>query len=80
MIFNGFDTKKEVILSYQLNSRDQLLNVIHKSHLGICKTLECARTSISGLISPMILKSCFLNAEHVHSIKTNNPMNQLFQN
>ena len=26
--------------------QDQLLNVIHKSHLGICKTLEHSRTSI----------------------------------
>ena len=32
-------------MSFQLNS-DQLPNVIHESHLGICKTLECARTSI----------------------------------
>ena len=44
-IFNGLILKGSHIVILTL-LQDQLLNVIHESHLGICKTLEHARTSI----------------------------------
>ena len=44
-IFNGLILKgSHIVIPTVL--QDQLLNVIHQSHLGICKTLEHARTSI----------------------------------
>ena len=44
-IFNGLILKGSCIV-IPTELQDQLLNVIHESHLGICKTLEHARTSI----------------------------------
>ena len=44
-IYNGLILKgSHIVIPTEL--RDQLLNVIHESHLGICKTLQHARTSI----------------------------------
>ena len=44
-VYNGLILKgSHIVIPTEL--QDQLLNVIHESHLGICKTLEHARTSI----------------------------------
>ena len=45
MIFNGLILKGSCIV-IPTELQDQLLNVIHESHLGICKPLEYARKSI----------------------------------
>ena len=45
MIFNGLILKGSCIVIPTV-LQDQRLNVIHESHLGICKTLEHARMSI----------------------------------
>ena len=44
-VYNGLVLKGHcVVIPTEL--QNQLLNVIHESHLGICKTLDRARTSI----------------------------------
>ena len=80
MIFNGLILKGSCIVIPTV-FQDQLLNVIYESHLGICKTLECARTSIFWPNITNDIKNLLSQSRVcVHSIKTNNPMNQLFQN
>ena len=66
-VYNGLVLKgHHVVIPTKL--QNQLLNVIHESHLGICKTLDRARTSIfwPGITNDVkaLLSQCRACAQH----------------
>ena len=66
-VYNGLVLKgNHVVIPSELHN--QLLNVIHESHLGICKTLDQARTSIFwlGITNDVkkLLSQCRVCAQH----------------
>ena len=66
-VYNGLVLKgHHVVIPTEL--QNQLLNVIHESHLGICKTLDRARTSIfwPGITNDVkvLLSQCRACAQH----------------